>query len=485
VDNIKAKSTNAVIWSAVDKFSAQGIRFILGLIIARLLLPSDYGLIGMLAVFLALPNVFIQSGFGAALIQKKSADDTDFSTVFYFNIFVGIFMYFVLYITAPLIADFYDEPKLTLLTRVLGFTMIIESFAIVQRTILTKNLDFKIQTKISISSILPSGIIGVLFAFYGYGVWALVFQSLSRQFFLTVFFWIFNKWRPQVVFSTQSIKSLFSFGSKLLISGLLNAAFTRIQLIVIGKVYDAASLGFYTRAKQLQSFPVQSLSQIINRVSFPIFSKLQDDNKKLLNAYRKIAKMAVFVNFPVMVGLIIVSEPLINLILTEKWLPSVPYLRVMCIGGLLGPIHVLALSVITAKGDSGLFLKLDIVKKVMILTTILITYRWGVMAIVTGFTILSFFIFYLNFYFAGKKLNFSFRKQLRDLLPYLLISIVMGIFMIVAGNILSMSDIIKILIQLFTGIVIYVFMSRLFKVEAYYETLDILNTLKSKFKQNK
>jgi O-antigen/teichoic acid export membrane protein len=282
VSDIKTRSTNAAIWSAIDKFGQQGIQFITGLIVARLLFPSDYGLIGMLAVFLAIPAVFVNSGFGSALIQKKTANATDYSTVFYFNIVVGLLLYFVLYLSAPLIADFYEEPQLVLLTRVLGLTFVFSSFAIIQSTILTKKLDFKTQTKISISSLIPSGIIGILFAYYGYGVWAIVFQSLSRQFLMALFFWLYNSWRPKLEFSIQSLKSLFAFGSNLLLSGLLTTFFTKIQFIVIGKVFNAELLGYYTRAKQFNELPSVTLNSIIGRISFPIFSTLQNDNYLLL-----------------------------------------------------------------------------------------------------------------------------------------------------------------------------------------------------------
>ena len=484
MNDIKTKSTNAAIWSAIDKFGEQGVRFILGLIVARLLFPSDYGLIGMLAVFLAIPDVFINSGFGAALIQKKSANATDFSTVFYFNIVVGIFFYFILYISAPFIANFYEEPQLVLLTRVLGLTFIFSSFAIIQRTILTKKLDFKTQTIISISSILPSGIIGVLFAYYGYGVWAIVFQSLSRQFLIAVFFWLFNSWRPKLEFSLQSLKSLFGFGSNLLISGLLNTAFTRIQLIVIGKVFSAETLGYYTRAQQFNQLPSTTLNSIIGRISFPIFSSIQNDNHLLLKGYRKLMKMSAFVNFPIMLGLIVVSEPLIRILLTEKWLPAVPYLQVLCIGGLLGPQQLLSLSIITAKGHSRLFLKLDIFKKAVMLTTIFITYRWGVMAIIYGMVFVSYFSFYVNFFFTGKMLNFSFGKQLLDLLPYLLIASVMAVIMYISGYFLPDSDILKLIIPSVLGFGIYFLLSKVFNLEAYKESMIILGNLKSKIKKN-
>ncbi len=485
MNDIKSKSTDAVIWSAIDKFGQQGIQFITGLIVARLLFPSDYGLIGMLSIFLAIPDVLISSGFNSALIQKKSANDTDYSTVFYFNIVTAVLLYIILYLSAPLIAAFFDQPQLVLLTRVLGLTMIISSFAIIQRTILTKKLDLKTQTKISVSSMIPSGIIGILFAYYGYGVWAIVFQSLSRRFLTSLFFWLFNKWRPKLEFSMQSLKSLFAFGSNMLFASLINTVFARLYLIVIGKVFSAASLGYYTRADQFRMIPVGAISSIIERVSFPIFSTLQDDTRLLLKGYRKTVKMAAFINFPAMLGLIVISEPFIRLVLTEKWMPAVPYLRIMCISGLTIPLQSLALSVIMAKGHSGLFLKLDIIKKILLVLTVFITYRWGVMAIVSGSAVLSFVFYYINFYYTGKKLNFSLAKQLLDLLPYFVVGLIMAALMYISGYFFPNSDILKLLVQFFTGIIVYTLLSKLFKLEAYHETMLVLIRIKSKLIRSK
>jgi len=480
VGNLKSKTTNAAIWSTLDKFLEQGIRFIIGLFVARLLFPSDYGLIGMIAIFLAIPDVLVNSGFGSALIQKKSANDSDFSTVFYFNICVGVIVYLILYLTAPLIADFYQEPQLILITRVVGLTIIINSFALVQRTFLTKNLNFKVQTKISFFSILPSGIIGILFAYYGYGVWAIVFQSLSSRILTTSFFWIFNNWRPKLVFNLQSLKSLFSFGSNLLAAGIFYTIFSRIYTVVIGKFYDAESLGNYTKAYQIARMPANSITSIIERIAFPVFSTLQNDIDKLLIGFRKFARIAAFINFPIMIGLIVLSEPLVRLILTDKWLQIVPYIQVICIGGLIIPLHTLSLSIIKAKGDSKIFLRLEFVKNIISTIVIFIIYRWGIMAIIYSNVVLAYLFLYVNFYFAGKKMNFTFGKHLVDLLPYFGMSLITMVIMYISGYFLS-SDILKLLVPTITGILVYGLLSRFFKVEAYTESMIILHKIKSKF----
>lgn len=481
MENLKSKTTNAAIWSVADKFIQQGIRFIIGLVVARLLFPADYGLIGMIAIFLAIPDVLVNSGFGAALIQKKSASNTDFSTVFYFNIIVGIIVYIILYLSAPLIANFFNEPQLVLITRVVGLTIIINSFALIQRTILTKNLNFKVQTKISLIAIIPSGVIGILFAYNGYGVWAIVFQSLSNRIFATSFFWILNTWRPKLVFKFQSLKSMFAFGSNLLIAGLFHTVFSRVYTVVIGKFYNAESLGNYSRAKQFVTMPAESITSILERIAFPVFSTLQNDIDKLLIGFRKFVKIAAFINFPIMLGLMVVSEPLVRLILTDKWIQIVPYIQVICIRGLIAPLHTLSLSILKAKGDSRIFLRIDITKHIISTIVLFVVYRWGIMAIIYSNVALAYLFYYLNFYFAGKKMNFSFGKQLLDLLPYFILALITSVIMFFSAYFFSSSEVLKLIVPSGIGIVIYTLLSRFFKVEAYVESMIILNRLKSKF----
>ena len=308
--SLKKRAVNGVAWSAVERFSVQGLQFIMGLVLARLLLPSDYGLVGMLAIFLAISQTLVDSGFSSALIQKKNRNETDYSTAFFFNIGVGLFFYLILFFTAPLIADFYKISELSSLTKVIGINVFITSLAIVQRAKLTIKLDFKTQAKASLASIFIGGCVGIAMAYKGYGVWALVVQSLLRNGLNTLFLWLLSKWTPKVVFSKASFKELFSFGSKLLGAGLLDTIYRNIYLIIIGKIFSARELGFYTRAKQFQQLPSENITGIIQRVTFPVLSSIQDDDEKLLKAYRTFIKLSVFVVFPLMIGLAIVAEPL-------------------------------------------------------------------------------------------------------------------------------------------------------------------------------
>jgi teichuronic acid exporter len=300
---LKQKAAHGVVWSAVERFSAQGVQFVLGLILARLLTPEDYGLIGMLAIFLAVSQTFIDSGFSTALVQKKNRDELDYSTTFYFNIVVALVFYALLFFTAPLIADFYDEPLLQSLTRVVGLTIIINSLGVVQRAKFTINVDFKTQTKASLSSIIISGLVGIYLAYTGFGVWALVVQNLMRRTINVLVLWVISKWHPHKGFSWERFRGLFSFGSKLLLSGLLDTVFQNIYTIVIGKVFSAHTLGFFTRAKQFAAFPSSNITGVIGRVTFPVLSQLQDDDAKLRSAYTKIIKISALIIFPLMMGL--------------------------------------------------------------------------------------------------------------------------------------------------------------------------------------
>ncbi len=432
----------------------QGLQFVMGLILARLLLPADYGLIGMLAIFLAISQTFIDSGFSTALIQKKDRTETDFSTVFYFNISIAILFYFVLFFSAPWIAKFYNAPLLSDLTKVIAFNIVIGSFSIVQRAKLTIQLDFKTQSKASLLSVFLGGLLGITMAYKGFGVWALVAQSLSRNFLNTLFLWFFAKWSPKLIFSTNSFKGVFSFGSKLLAAGLINTIFRNIYLIVIGKLYSASELGFYTRAKQFQQLPSQNISGIISRVSFPVMSSVQNDNDKLKLMTKKFIRLAVFIVFPLMMGMIVLAEPMIRFILTEKWLPAVPFLQLLAIIGIFNPISVINLNILNVKGRSDLFLKLEIIKKTLVVLNILITFPYGVKIMIIGQIAASSINFLINTYYTGKLINYHTWAQIKDIFPILITSLFMmaGVFFII--NLVD-QDYLKLIIGLFIGSLIF------------------------------
>ncbi len=424
---LKSKTISGIKWSAIDRFTSSAVQFVIGIIIARLLQPSDYGLIGMLAIFIALSQTIIDGGFSQALMQKKDTNPQDYSTVFILNITISFFLYVILYITSPFIATFYNEPLLENLAKVTGLNFIINAFAIVQTALLSKKLDFKTQTKVSFISSICSGIIGILLAYYGFGVWALVAQTLSKNIINAILLWILSQWKPNFVFSKNSFLKLFGFGSKVMLSSILTVIFDNLYLLSIGKFYSAKELGFYTRANQFQQFPVSTITAILQRVFLPAFSHIQDEDERLINAYRKFIKFTAFVIFPVMFGLGAIAKPMVLIVLTEKWLPIVPMLQLMILYGAFYPIQALNLHILNVKGRSDLFLYIEIIKRILVIIALIITVPIGIYAMIIGFGIISFISFFINTYYTKKMFHYGAIQQLKDFFPSLLNAIIMTI----------------------------------------------------------
>ena len=463
MSSLKKKATKGVLWSAVDRFSAQGVQFIIGIIVARLLLPSDYGLIGMLAIFLSISETFIQSGFGAALIQKKNRDELDFSTTFYFNIVVAAVFYILMYFTSPLIANFYKQPLLIPLTRVLGLTIVFNSFAVIQRTKYSIILDFKTQTKASLSSMALSGCLGIYLAYTGFGVWAIVWQSIFRALVNTVVLWYYGQWIPKEGFSYLRFKKLFSFGSKLLASSLIDTFYRNIYLIVIGKLFSTTQLGYYTRAQQFNKFPSQNIQAILGRVTFPLLSKLQDNNAQLITAYRKLITLSALLVFPLMIGMAAVADPLIRLLLTDKWIETVWILQLLCFGGMWYPVHALNLSILNVKGRSDFFLRLEIIKKVMVTIVLLISIPLGLKTMIIGQVLTSYMALAINCYYTKQIIGYGFLQQMQDLLMVLLLSFAMGI-LIYFTLLLIDNNVLKLVIGILEGVIFYTGMAWIFNI---------------------
>ena len=477
-DGLKNKTLHALFWSFLERFGQQGIQFIISIILARLLLPEQFGLIAMLIIFMAIAQSFIDSGFGQALIQKQDATHIDECSIFYFNILVGFIAAGLLCLTAPWIAGFYNQPLLVPLTCVLSLNMIINAFGLVQTTLLTKQIDFKTQLKVSVIATAISGTIGVSMALNGFGVWSLVAQSLSSNLFRTALLWLFNTWRPLLAFSFVSLLGMFTFSSRLLASGLLETVFQNIYLVVIGKLFSPADLGFYSRAQRLQQLPVSNTSTIISRVTFPVFSSVQDDKPRLKRGVRKALTMLVMINFPIMIGLAIVAKPLVLLLLTEKWAPCIPYLQLLCVVGMLYPLHVINLNILLAQGRSDLFFRLEILKKILVVIAISVTYRWGITAMIYGQIVTSCFAYLLNSYYTGKMLNYPITEQIKDLIPSLALASIMGggIYALKYTPIVNQSALL--LVQIMTGIVLYSVLCYIFRIPSFMELFEMV---KSKF----
>ena len=352
--SLKQKTITGLLWSFIDTFAGQGISFIVGIILARILSPREFGLIGMITIFIAVSQSFIDSGFSSALIRKKDCSQTDYSTIFYFNLMVGIIFYVILFISAGAISSFFKEPQLYMILKVLGLGLILNAFGIIQRTILTKEINFKLQTKISLVASIGSGAVAISMALSNYGVWSLVVLTLGKVGLNSLFLWIWAKWKPLFVFSKKSFIELFSFGSKLLLSGLIDTIYRNVYYLIIGKFFSAAELGYYTRADQFQTLPSSNLNGVISRVSYPILSSIQDEPERLKSNYKKLIRSTMFLTFFLMLGLAAVAKPMVLTLIGEKWLPSVIYLQMLCFVGMQYPLHSLNLNILQVKGRSDL-----------------------------------------------------------------------------------------------------------------------------------
>ncbi|MCC8019584.1 MAG: lipopolysaccharide biosynthesis protein, partial [Rikenellaceae bacterium] len=358
------KLSQGLIWSGIERISYQGIQLILTLIIARLVSPSDYGIVAMLTVFLSLAQVIVDSGFANALVQKRDRTETDFSTVFWFNLFIGIILYFVLWLSAPSIAGFYSMPQLDLAMKVIAINLIVNAISIIQKTKLVIAINFKRQAYISFVSILVSGSLGVVLALKGFGYWALVIQTLANNSVNSILLWILGRWSPSWVFSWESLKGLFSFGSKLMMSSLLDVFYNNIYSLVIGKKYKSSDLGFYNRAYMFGSFPFTNISIIISRVMYPSWCKL-DSDEQIIEAFFRTLKFIACIVFPISLAMVILSEPIIRITLTEKWLPMRPYFIIISLAFIAYPLTAINDTLLKVKGRTDLFFKTEIIKKII------------------------------------------------------------------------------------------------------------------------
>ena len=461
-DSLKKQTTKGIIWSSVERFSVQGVQFLVMLVIARILSPEDFGLVGMLAIFLAVAQSLIDSGFSQALIRKQNRTELDNSTVFYFNIIVSLLLYAILYVSAPWVAKFYQEPQLCKLMRVLCLVVVINSLAVVQRAMYTASINFKTQAKASFIAALLSGGVGIYMAMNGYGVWTLVWQQLLNAGINTLLLWAFSNWRPHLQYSWQSFRELFAFGSKLMASGLIDTIYNNMYVLVIGKVFSAVSLGYYAQADRFTKFPSSNITGILQRVTYPVLCTLQDDDEKLRKDYRQLLRLSAFIVFPLMCGLAGVAYPLVDLILGEKWHFAATLIIPLCFSMMWYPIHAINLNLLQVKGRSDLFLRLEIIKKIIGVVVLAASIPFGLqfMCYSSIFTSLLFLI--INTYYTGRLINVGFRLQMKDLAATLLLSV--GMFVLIWGITLCLDNIyFQWLSSILAGIVFWGVISYLFK----------------------
>ncbi len=468
-DSLRGKTIKALSWSSLESVGIQCVRFIFGIMLARLLFPEQFGLIGMLWVFIAVAQSLTDSGYGAALIQKQDTTATDINTIFYFNIAVGLIAMGVVCLFAPWIAAFFNQPELTSLTRAMSVIILINSFAIIHFTMIHIRLDFKTLTKVSFVESAFSGVVGVTLAVMGFGVWSLVAQQLSASIIRTLLLWVLNSWRPELVFSFGSLRRLFGFGSRMLASGLLEQIFSNSFQLVIGKLFSAADLGYFTRARTFQEIPTNTIAGLVSRVVFPVFSSIQEDSVRLKSGLKQVLSIIVLIHFPMMIGLAVIARPLVLTLLTDKWAPCIPYLQLLCFAGLLYPVHLMNLNILMALGRSELFLRLEIVKKVLIVISIAATWQWGISAMIWGLICLSFLCFYLNSYYTGILIGYTIREQVRDLSPYLIMALLMGTAVYAVGLLPFLHHGSMLAAELIIGSLVYVVLCRVFRLAAFME----------------
>lgn len=472
-ETLKNKTLKGVSWSLIDNIAGSGTAFLVGLVLARLLSPKEFGVIGMITIFIAISNTLIDSGFSNALIRKTDSNNIDYNTVFLFNLVISIVLYIFLFFSAPVISRFYKEPQLIAITQTIGLILIFNALGIIQRTLLIKEVNFKTQAKISLIASLTSGCIGIGMALSGFGVWSLVGQQLSKQLVNSILLWVFNKWRPSMEFSKKSFNEMFGFGSKLMISGIIDTTYQNIYYLIIGKFYSADQLGQYSRAEQFKNIFSQNLTFAIQRVSFPILSSIKNEEDRLLFAYRKIIKSTMVIAFALMLSMAAVAKPMILLLIGDKWLPSVVFLQIMCFDAMLFPLHAINLNILQVKGRSDIFLKLEILKKIITIVPILVGIFYGIKFLLLGSVLTSFVSFFINSHYSGRLIHYSTWMQIKDIFPTFTISLCVAITMF-AVSFLSWNNWAILSAQIVIGLTMGYLLYENSKISEYKEIKNII-----------
>ncbi|HEX8563140.1 MAG TPA: lipopolysaccharide biosynthesis protein [Flavobacterium sp.] len=427
MSELRKKTLNGLAWTFAQQFGVQFLNFGVSILLARILLPAEFGLLGMIAIFIAIGNSLVDSGMGSSLIRTTNPDDIDYSTVFFTNLLFSVAAYAVIFFTAPFIAAFFGQPVLTDLVRVYCLTFIIAAFSTVQSTKLNKEMRFKTQMMINIPSLIAGAILGIFLAYRGFGVWSLVYMNLCQVFVATVQLWLYSKWKPRLVFDRKRFRKHFMFGYKLAVSGMMNSIVKNLYNILIGRFFSAAQLGFYIRAKSMQELPVINISNALNKVTYPMFASISDDDDKLRSIYRRMMQLIFFVIAPLMFLAIVIAEPLFRFLLTEKWLPAVPYFQILCLAGIVTPLNSYNLNILLVKGRSDRFLKLEFVKNAMTVAGVFIAIPFGMQGLLWSVAAIALVTFFINAYFCGKILSITLVRQILDIFPMLVLAFACGV----------------------------------------------------------
>ncbi len=472
----KTQVLSSLFWKLMERGGTHGIRFILEILLARMLLPEDFGLFAIVLIFVNIANVFVQSGLNTALVQKKDTDETDFSSVFFLSLFIACLIYVILFFGAPIIANFYDKPQLISVFRVISIILFFGAFNSVQNAFIARKMQFKKLFFSSTGAMIGSGILGIYLAYTGFGIWALVVQQISNQFLSVIILMFTIQWRPKAEFSLTRIKGLFSFGWKLLAASLIDTIYQDLRSLIIGKMFTAEILGFYNRGQQFPSLIISDINGSIQSVMLPVLAAQQDNRTRVKEMMRRAIVTSSFVIFPMMVGLAVVAEPLVQLLLTDKWLQCVPFVQIFCASYALWPIHTANLQAINALGRSDIFLKLEIIKKVIGLSILVVTLFYGVYAIALGTVLGGIISTVINAYPNKKMLDYSFFDQWNDIMPSLLLSLVMGA-VVYSITWLGFSVFRTLIIQVCIGVILYVGMAWVLKLECFRYLLNMLSKL--------
>ena len=473
--SLKNQATSGLVWTFAEQFGNQIIGFVVSLVLARILLPSQFGLIGMISVLIGLGRVLVDSGMTQSLIRNPDLTSEDFSTVFYFNLAASILIYVIIFFAAPLVAQFYEQPILISVIRLYCLTFIFSAFSAVQLAKLTKSMNFKVQTLVSIPASIIGGIVGIIMAYNDFGVFSLVWSQIVMSVIRNSQIWIYSKWTPGFSFSISKFKEHFNFGYKMALSGVLEVLFKNAYLLVIGKYYSAKQVGFYTRADTMNQLPVNNISNALKKVTYPLFAEIQGDNIRLKRVYKQLMQMVIYVLAPLLILVAVLAEPIFRFLFTAKWLPAVPYFQILCFTGILKPIHSYNLNVLKVKGRSDLFLKLKLYEKLLIVVGIIIGLQFGIYGLLYSQVIASGLIFFINAHKANEFINYSAWEQIKDISPPFFLAILCGgVVFLIDIKIEDQLDIFRILIGGTVGAVIYLLSSVLLKMQSYQHLRNII-----------
>lgn len=480
--NLRKQAISGFFWSFLQQFGTMAIVFIVSILLARVLNPKDFGLIALFKVLVAIATVFVNGGLTSSLIRTSKTNDADYSTVFFFNLVVSVGIYFLLFFTGPMIAKFYGTSELLPIIRVFSIVIVIQGFTAVQMSIINKMMDFKLQFKIQLPSLILSGIIGIVLAYLDYGVWSLVYMNIVQVLMQSILYWKVSPWKPQFVFDNNKFAHHFNFGYKITISNLIDTAYRNIYSLIIGKFFTLGQLGFYDRANNLKEIPVANLANALNKVTFPLFCTIQNDDIKLKDAYRKIMKIVSYVISPIMVLCIILAKSIITILLTDKWLEAVPLFQILCVSGIIYPLVAYNLNILQVKGKSTLYLKAEIIKKVIGVIIIILSVNYGLKALLWAQVIIVLLDFVINSYFTGKVLSYNTKSQILDVAPIICFTVLAGIgtFLIDQHFFNNWHDLLRIIVVTIIYLITYFMLLFLSRNSVQLEVFNILKNFLKK-----